>query len=94
MKRNCGSVDEHDIPVSCILCHTVCSISNAFVPATRMGELLKEALGTVTLKKTGKGGGGHINKGEAYLTDTQTVFVKYKNKPQVKSRFLKYFVSA
>jgi fructosamine-3-kinase len=48
-----------------------------------MDELLKEVLGTVTLKKTGKGGGGCINEGEAYLIDTGTVFVKYNKKPQV-----------
>jgi fructosamine-3-kinase len=58
-------------------------VINAFVPGTRMDELLKEALGTVTLKKTGKGGGGCINEGEAYLIDTGTVFVKYNKKPQV-----------
>lgn len=48
-----------------------------------MDEILKEALGTVTLKRTGKGGGGCINEGEAYLIDTGTVFVKYNKKPQV-----------
>jgi fructosamine-3-kinase len=48
-----------------------------------MDELLKETLRTVTLKKTGKGGGGCINEGEAYLIDTGTVFVKYNKKPQV-----------
>jgi fructosamine-3-kinase len=52
-----------------------------------MDELLKEALGTVTLKKTGKGGGGCINEGEAYLIDTGTVFVKYNKKPQVNQDF-------
>jgi fructosamine-3-kinase len=57
--------------------------STAFIPETTMDELLKEALGTVTLKKTGKGGGGCINEGEAYLIDTGTVFVKYNKKPQV-----------
>ena len=48
-----------------------------------MEDLLKEVLGTVTLKKTGKGGGGCINEGEAYLIDTGTVFVKYNKKSQV-----------
>lgn len=54
-----------------------------FFPGARMDELLKEVLGTVTLKKTGKGSGGCINEGEAYLVDTGTVFVKYNKKPQV-----------
>ncbi|GFG35449.1 hypothetical protein Cfor_09107 [Coptotermes formosanus] len=52
-----------------------------------MDELLKEVLGTVTLKKTGKGGGGCINEGEAYLIDTGTVFVKYNKKPQAREMF-------
>lgn len=77
------SVDGYDLLVRYILIHS-CSNSNiAFFPGARMDELLKEVLGTATLKKTGKGGGGCINEGEAYVIDTGTVFVKYNKKPQV-----------
>lgn len=48
-----------------------------------MENIIKEALGTVTLKPSGKGGGGCINDGEAYFTDTGTVFVKRNSKSQV-----------
>lgn len=57
-----------------------------------MDELLKEVLGTVTLKKTKKGVGGCINEGEAYLIDTGTVFVKYNKKSQVNEDSWNIFV--
>jgi hypothetical protein len=76
-------VDGYDLPLRHELSHVSDSSSNVIVPGTKMDELLKEALGTVTLKKTGKGGGGCINEGEAYLIDTGTVFVKYNKKSQV-----------
>jgi len=76
-------VDCYDLPVRYILSHTCGNSNNPFFPGARMDELLKEVLGTVTLKKTKKGGGGCINEGEAYLIDTGTVFVKYNKKPQV-----------
>jgi hypothetical protein len=78
-----GSVDGYDLTVRYVLSHKRGSSNSAYFPGARMDELLKEVLGTVTLKKTGKGGGGCINEGEAYLIDTGTVFVKYNKKPQV-----------
>lgn len=78
-----GNLDGYDLLVRYILSNTCGNSNNAFFPGARMDELLKEVLGTVTLKKTGKGGGGCINEGEAYLIDTGTVFVKYNKKSQV-----------
>lgn len=48
-----------------------------------MESILKKALNTKVLKRTGRGGGGCINEGEAYLTDSGTVFVKRNGKSQV-----------
>lgn len=49
----------------------------------RMESVLKETLGTTTLKRTGQSGGGCINQGEAYITDNGTVFVKSNKKSKV-----------
>lgn len=48
-----------------------------------MEALLKETLNTSTLKRTGQGGGGCINQGEAFITDSGTVFVKSNGKSKV-----------
>lgn len=48
-----------------------------------MESVLKETLGTATLKRTGQSGGGCINQGEAYITDNGTVFVKSNKKSKV-----------
>ena len=50
---------------------------------TEMEALLKETLNTSTLKRTGQGGGGCINQGEAFITDTGTFFVKSNGKTKV-----------
>ncbi|XP_068084987.1 ketosamine-3-kinase isoform X2 [Anabrus simplex] len=52
-----------------------------------MEEILKEALGTVTLKPTGCHGGGCINEGEAYFIDSGTVFVKQNRKAKAREMF-------
>ncbi|XP_049813906.1 fructosamine-3-kinase-like isoform X1 [Schistocerca nitens] len=52
-----------------------------------MEAIIKDALNTVTFKAAGKGGGGCINEGEAYFTDTGTVFVKQNRKSQARLMF-------
>ncbi|KAJ1530476.1 hypothetical protein ONE63_005375 [Megalurothrips usitatus] len=52
-----------------------------------MEALLKETLNTSTLKRTGQGGGGCINQGEAFITDTGTYFVKSNGKSKAKVMF-------
>lgn len=49
----------------------------------KMESVLKAALKTSTLTRTGQSGGGCINQGEAYITDTGTVFVKSNKKSKV-----------
>nr|CAD7579828.1 unnamed protein product [Timema californicum] len=58
-----------------------------------MEDLIKKTLGTATLKKTGVGGGGCINEGEAYFTDTGTIFVKRNAKKKAKLLFDGEFAS-
>lgn len=53
----------------------------------RMESVLKETLGTTTLKRTGQSGGGCINQGEAYITDNGTVFVKSNKKSKARLMF-------
>jgi fructosamine-3-kinase len=50
-----------------------------------MENILKEALGSVTLTPSGRRGGGCINQGEAFLVDSGTVFVKSNSKKNVKT---------
>ncbi|CAG0908397.1 unnamed protein product, partial [Darwinula stevensoni] len=52
-----------------------------------MEKILKEELGTKTLKPTGQGGGGCINEGEAYHTDQGLVFVKRNAKSEALRMF-------
>ncbi|KAE8749584.1 hypothetical protein FOCC_FOCC003572 [Frankliniella occidentalis] len=52
-----------------------------------MEALLKETLSTTTLKRTGQGGGGCINQGEAFITDTGTYFVKSNGKSKASIMF-------
>jgi protein-ribulosamine 3-kinase len=52
-------------------------------PNQKMETMLKSALNTSMLKRTGQSGGGCINQGEAYITDSGTVFVKSNSKPKV-----------
>lgn len=63
-------------------------------PNLRMEEALKTALGTKTLKITGHSGGGCINQGEAYITDTGTVFVKRNKKSKVRFQlFIQFLIT-
>ncbi|XP_039292804.1 ketosamine-3-kinase [Nilaparvata lugens] len=58
-----------------------------FEPNVRMEELLKSSLNTKTLTRTGQSGGGCINQGEAYITDSRTVFVKRNKKSKARVMF-------
>ena len=46
-------------------------------------ELLKQELGTSTLHNTGLGGGGCINEGTRFDTDSGPIFVKFNKKSEV-----------
>ena len=48
-----------------------------------MFATIKEALATTVLEGTGRGGGGCINEGEVYRTDTGKVFLKRSSKEKV-----------
>jgi fructosamine-3-kinase len=54
-------------------------------------QILQQALGTSTITSTGRGGGGCINHGEAYMVDSGTVFVKMNGKKNV-SKNCKYIL--
>ncbi|CAH1405426.1 unnamed protein product [Nezara viridula] len=64
--------------------HSPCPMAT---PNMKLENLIKAALNTSTLKRTGQSGGGCINQGEAYITDTGTVFVKSNSKPKAKLMF-------
>lgn len=64
--------------------HSPCPMAT---PNMKLENLIKAALNTTTLKRTGQSGGGCINQGEAYITDTGTVFVKSNSKPKAKLMF-------
>ena len=49
----------------------------------RSAEKIKEYLGTTTLEPTGFKAAGCINQGQAYKTDSQTVFIKRNKSPHV-----------
>uniref|UniRef100_A0A1B6D3G5 protein-ribulosamine 3-kinase n=1 Tax=Clastoptera arizonana TaxID=38151 RepID=A0A1B6D3G5_9HEMI len=52
-----------------------------------METILKSALKTNTLTRTGQSTGGCINQGEAYITDNGTVFVKRNTKSKARLMF-------
>lgn len=52
-----------------------------------MEARLKEALKTTTLRSTGKGGGGCINEGECFQTDSGEVFIKRNSKKEARRMF-------
>ncbi|XP_073980139.1 ketosamine-3-kinase-like [Rhodnius prolixus] len=64
--------------------HSPCPMAT---PNMKMETLLKTALNTSTLVRTGQSGGGCINQGEAYITDNGTVFVKSNGRPQARIMF-------
>uniref|UniRef100_A0A0A9Z4E9 protein-ribulosamine 3-kinase n=1 Tax=Lygus hesperus TaxID=30085 RepID=A0A0A9Z4E9_LYGHE len=67
-----------------MLSHSPCPMQT---PNLKMETLLKSALETSTLTRTGQSGGGCINQGEAYITDNGTIFVKSNSKPQARIMF-------
>ncbi|XP_055336025.1 fructosamine-3-kinase-like [Paramacrobiotus metropolitanus] len=52
-----------------------------------MEEILKKLLSSANIQKFGKGGGGCINHGQGYLTDSGSVFVKENSKPGARLMF-------
>ena len=48
-------------------------------------ELVKQELGTVTLKNLGFSGGGCINECQSYNTDHGKIFVKFNAKSEVRA---------
>ena len=52
-----------------------------------MEDIIKNALGTKLCERTGKSGGGSINTGESYLTDTGEIFIKMNSKDKARQMF-------
>lgn len=56
-------------------------------------NLIKEALKTTTLKLHGRSGGGCINEGAGYMTDSGPIFIKRNRKSKAKQMFDGEFAS-